>query len=391
MAVPLLDKKIVKKRVKKFKRHQSDRFISVKVISYSILLIRNTIHSYWIGSKLMWTALLFPFDAGVCISSLLVLCDNWTYCAEIAHNVSTKKKDIVERAAQLDIVVTNKLARLRSQEDDQSLEIPWRTLSLSQPTRPSTFSWFPVMEALARRRLALFASHVSPPAGTSLPTCLSASACASDTNGDKQMKKGDSSGCVFCKIIGGEAPAVKLYEDDECLCILDTYPLCHGHSLIIPKCHFPSLAATPPSKNNKYWIILTKYHGLNVLTRSHFVKSAEIQIPLTRSIMMQIIAAMCSKVPLISNAVMKATGCDSFNLLVNNGAAAGQVIYHTHIHIIPRKAHDCLWTSESLPRRWLKLDQEASQLANRIRESIVFVNNYESDDSKGQASSLVVN
>ncbi|KAL6563485.1 Histidine triad nucleotide-binding protein 3 [Orobanche gracilis] len=80
---------------------------------------------------------------------------------------------------------------------------------------------------------------------------------------------------------------------------------------------------------------------------------------------------------------------DSFNLLVNNGAAAGQVIYHTHIHIIPRKEDDCLWTSESLRRRPLKLDQESSQLGTRIRESLVFVNEHES--SKGVTSSLIAN
>ncbi|KAH6836813.1 histidine triad nucleotide-binding 3 [Perilla frutescens var. hirtella] len=208
------------------------------------------------------------------------------------------------------------------------------------------------MEARARRRLALLSSHLNPLAETSSTTPFSslfASACACGDNGEKETKKGGND-CVFCKIIRGEAPTLKLYEDDECLCILDTYPLCHGHALIIPKSHYPSLDATPPS----------------------------------------IIGAMCSKVPLISNAVMKATGCDSFNLLVNNGAAAGQVIYHTHIHIIPRKANDCLWTSESLRRRPLKLDQEISRLADHIRESLTFLNNYE--DSKGQGStSLVVN
>ncbi|MBA0715402.1 hypothetical protein Golax_014300, partial [Gossypium laxum] len=85
----------------------------------------------------------------------------------------------------------------------------------------------------------------------------------------------------------------------------------------------------------------------------------------------QVVAAMCSKVPFISNAIIKVTGADSFNLLVNNGVAAGQVVFHTHIHIIPRKAGDCLWTSESLHRRTLKVDQETSGLANRVRELLL--------------------
>ncbi|XWS47174.1 hypothetical protein CRYUN_Cryun14cG0130700 [Craigia yunnanensis] len=97
-----------------------------------------------------------------------------------------------------------------------------------------------------------------------------------------------------------------------------------------------------------------------------------------------VVAAMCSKVPFIGSAIMKATGSDSFNLLVNNGAAAGQVIFHTHIHIIPRKARDCLWTSESLQRRPLKLDQETSGLANRVRELLLNI----SKVSKDQVSSL---
>lgn len=120
------------------------------------------------------------------------------------------------------------------------------------------------------------------------------------------------------------------------------------HSLVIPKSHFTSLKETPSS----------------------------------------VVAAMSSKLPLISSAVMKATGCDSFNLLVNNGAAAGQVIYHTHIHIIPRKASDCLWTSETLSRCPLKSD-EAQKLADGIRENLSISNNIE--DSKGQGSSLIVN
>ncbi|XP_031255671.1 adenylylsulfatase HINT3-like [Pistacia vera] len=202
--------------------------------------------------------------------------------------------------------------------------------------------------AATRRRLDVLCSHLrttdSPPTptlftGVSLSFCASGEQRLSDSNVVTQ-----NNDCVFCKIIRGESPAFKLFEDDMCLCILDTNPLSRGHSLIIPKSHFPSLEATPPS----------------------------------------VIAAMCSKVPIISNAIMKTTASDSFNLLVNNGVAAGQVIFHTHIHIIPRKARDCLWASESLRRHPLKLDQETSRLADQVRKQLSNI----SEDTKGIESSL---
>ncbi|KAK3182942.1 hypothetical protein Dsin_030228 [Dipteronia sinensis] len=191
---------------------------------------------------------------------------------------------------------------------------------------------------MENRRIAILCSHICPPEPLPFSGVVSVSLCAS-ADSDKV------NACVFCKIIRGQSPALKLYEDDMCLCILDTNPLSRGHSLIIPKSHFSSLGGTPPS----------------------------------------VVAAMCSKVPFISNAIMKATGCDSFNLLVNNGAAAGQVIFHTHIHIIPRKASDCLWASESLRRCPLKLDEETSQLADQVRDQL----SKNSKDSLSQESNPV--
>ncbi|XVE72689.1 hypothetical protein DITRI_Ditri11bG0059000 [Diplodiscus trichospermus] len=180
------------------------------------------------------------------------------------------------------------------------------------------------------RRLAILFSHLCPLRSGSVPARSStvyASGCSSERqlvlDSNREISRND---CVFCQIICGESPALKLYEDDNCLCILDTSPLSLGHSLIIPKSHFSSLDTTPPS----------------------------------------VVAAMCSKVPFIGNAIMKATGSDSFNLLVNNGAAAGQVIFH------------------SLHRHPVKLDQETSGLANRVRELLLNI----SEESKDQVSSM---
>ncbi|XP_042507214.1 adenylylsulfatase HINT3 isoform X2 [Macadamia integrifolia] len=199
------------------------------------------------------------------------------------------------------------------------------------------------------RRLAVLCSHlrqvdsgssISTSTSTKWPrsTCISqvsTSNCVA-TLGDRRIqdskKVNEEKDCIFCRIIVGDSPAFKLYEDDTCLCILDLNPLSHGHSLIIPKAHFSSLETTPPS----------------------------------------VVGAMCSKVPFISNAIMRATQCDSFNLIVNSGAAAGQVIFHTHLHIIPRKARDQLWKSESFRRKPLKLDEEVTQLADLIQKLLRF-------------------
>ncbi|TVU25774.1 hypothetical protein EJB05_28283, partial [Eragrostis curvula] len=202
------------------------------------------------------------------------------------------------------------------------------------------------MSSSAPRRLAVLRSHLRPD-DPAAPTeerdprpaapAVSTSTCAGG-DGD-----GGGEGCVFCRIIRGDAPAYKIYEDDVCLCILDSHPLAPGHSLIIPKCHYPSLEATPPP----------------------------------------VVAAMCSKVPFLSNAIMKATECDSFNLVVNNGAAAGQVIFHTHFHIIPRRSGDKLWPTESFRRCSIE-PNETSGLVSCIKEQLCST----LESSKAEAASL---
>ncbi|URE09496.1 Scavenger mRNA decapping enzyme C-term binding [Musa troglodytarum] len=190
---------------------------------------------------------------------------------------------------------------------------------------------------MAQRRLAVLSSHLTqtgpaPPSALGPLPGVSTSRCS---GGGGETERSGEKGCVFCRIIRGESPAFKLYEDDVCICILDSSPLSLGHSLIIPKLHAPSLESTPPP----------------------------------------VVAAMCSKIPILSSCIMKATQSDSFNLLVNNGLAAGQVIFHTHLHIIPRKTGDKLWPSESLRRQPIEANPEISHLVNSIQDLVSSLSN----------------
>lgn len=111
------------------------------------------------------------------------------------------------------------------------------------------------------------------------------------------MKKDD---CIFCKIVSGEIPSRKLYEDDDFIVIMDLNPTSKGHSLIIPKEH---------------------YANLYELDEDLAAKA------------MKLAKKMAAKMTDI-------LGCDGFNLLQNNGECAGQTIFHFHLHLIPRYSND---------------------------------------------------
>lgn len=134
------------------------------------------------------------------------------------------------------------------------------------------------------------------------------------------------SDCIFCKIIVGEIPSHKVYEDDQVLAFLDIKPLNPGHTLVVPKHHAESV-----------------------------IDSAEEDM---RSVM--------SVIKKIAPAILRATGASACNVSNNNGAAAGQIIFHTHFHVIPRHDGDgyAPW------HRTEHSDSDAAQVAEKIRQEL---------------------
>ena len=108
------------------------------------------------------------------------------------------------------------------------------------------------------------------------------------------------SDCIFCKIAGGEIPAATLYEDQDFRVILDLGPASRGHALILPKEHYANLYEMPE----------------------------------------ELLGKAASLAKRMGEAMKKALKCDGLNLVQNNGAAAGQTVFHFHIHLIPRYDND---------------------------------------------------
>lgn len=131
--------------------------------------------------------------------------------------------------------------------------------------------------------------------------------------------------CVFCKIVAGTIPSIKLSEDDETIAFMDINPVNDGHCLVIPKAHFPTVFTITPDA----------------------------------------FAAVGRSVIKVASAVNKALMPDGINLLQANGPGAAQSVLHFHIHVLPRRRDDGLainWTPKPGDRARI------AELAERIKK-----------------------
>lgn len=106
--------------------------------------------------------------------------------------------------------------------------------------------------------------------------------------------------CIFCAIALGEIPSFKIYEDDLVLAYLDINPFTEGHTLVIPKVHSTGLLDTDD----------------------------------------RLLGEIIVRVKRVSAHLKEALPCDGFNILQNNGEAAGQTVKHVHFHIVPRRGRE---------------------------------------------------
>lgn len=117
--------------------------------------------------------------------------------------------------------------------------------------------------------------------------------------------------CIFCKIANGEIPSATIYEDEEFRAILDLGPASKGHALILPKTHAANLFELPDETAAKAMVLAKK----------------------------------------LGRKLQEGLHADGLNVVQNNGEAAGQTVFHFHMHLIPRYEKDTVnvtWTPGTL-------------------------------------------
>jgi len=133
--------------------------------------------------------------------------------------------------------------------------------------------------------------------------------------------------CIFCRIVAHEAPAFICYEDDQLMVFLDLFPVAEGHTLIIPKEHFSDLFVARP----------------------------------------ELVAAVAALSVRVAHALRKVTDCEGIGVYQLNGAAAGQTVFHYHVHLIPRNSGGSLEMHSRVKGDPQQLQVLADRLASALR------------------------
>ena len=133
--------------------------------------------------------------------------------------------------------------------------------------------------------------------------------------------------CVFCAIVAGEAPAHRIYEDDDYLAILDIRPFTRGHTLVMPKRHSVDVTDTSP----------------------------------------QTLADMVTIGQRIALAARAAELADATNIALNDGRAAFQTVLHVHLHVLPRRNGDKLSVAKGM---LLRRDPDREATAQILRDAL---------------------
>lgn len=140
-----------------------------------------------------------------------------------------------------------------------------------------------------------------------------------------------TSDCLFCKIISGDIPSAKVYEDDQVYAFLDISQVTKGHTLIIPKTHVKDI-----------------YETTDAVAQELF-----------------------KRVPKIANAIKEAYKPEGINILNNNEEAAGQSVFHLHIHLIPRygkgDGFGAVWKTNNDQYSQDELNKIASDISNNVK------------------------
>lgn len=133
-------------------------------------------------------------------------------------------------------------------------------------------------------------------------------------------------GCIFCNIVKGEIPSAKVYEDDSSYAFLDIKPVNPGHILLVPKEHHENLYDVPDA----------------------------------------LLAKMAPTMKNLAIALKRAVSADGINIGMNNDRAAGQLVFHAHIHIMPRFNNDGHEHWHGTPYREGEMDSTAQKIISNL-------------------------